>query len=315
MRYFITVAEELHFGRAAARLGVAQPSLSQQIRKLEDELGVELLRRTSRQIGLTDAGREFFARARETLAQADLAIADARLAGSGEVGHLDVAFTPFVTSRIWPRLLERFRSAHPRVEIVGRERWSAELVEDLAHGTVDVALAAWPPRRHGLAYETLCREPNVIVVGKEHRLAQRASAPLQALAGDTLELWPRHLAPAYHDRLLADCHAAGFEPALREPPTLGSVWMVTANPVMSNVPSGGAVAIVPATVGERLDPAYVAVLDIVPATSYVEYAICTNPAEVNPVVRAFATLAREVATSEGWLAEPWPPEEALPAAG
>jgi DNA-binding transcriptional LysR family regulator len=310
MRYFVALAEDLHFGRAAERLGVAQPSLSQQVRRLEEELGVELVLRTPRQIELTDAGREFVARAREVLARAELAADEARQAARGEVGRLAVGFTPFVASFVWPVLLERFRAAFPSVEIVGRERWSSELLDDLARGGADVGLATWPARPPNLAFEALCREANVVVVGASHPLARRRHVALGDLAGETLELWPRDLAPAYYDAVLADCHAAGFEPAVREAPTLGSVWMTTRNPGMSRVPDGLAVGLVPGSAAAMLDASMVA-LPLRPASSHVEYVLCTDPARATPAVRAFVGLARAVAREEGWLAE----EPLLAAAG
>ncbi len=303
MRYFVALAEEGHFGRAAERLGVAQPSLSQQVRRLEEELGVELVLRTPRQIELTEAGREFVSRARDVLARADLAADEARQAARGEAGRLAIGFTPFVAGFVWPLLLERFRTAYPSVEIVGRERWSSELIDDLTHGGVDIGLATWPARPPSLAFEALCREANVVVVGRGHRLARRRHVALGELAGETLELWPRELAPAYYDAVLADCHAAGFEPAVREPPTLGSIWMTTRHPGMSRVPDGLAVGLVPASAGRMLDDSMVSV-PLHPASSAVEYVLCTDPTRVTPAVRAFTSLARAVAREEGWLGEP-----------
>ncbi len=302
MRYFVALAEDLHFGRAAERLGVAQPSLSQQVRRLEEELGVELVLRTPRQIELTEAGREFVVRAREVLARAELAADEARQAARGEAGRLAVGFTPFNASFVWPVLLERFRAAYPAVEIVGRERWSSELLDDLAHGAADVGLATWPARPQNLAFETLCREANVVVVGRSHRLARRGHVALSDLAGETLELWPRELAPAYYDAVLADCHAAGFEPAVREAPTLGSIWMTTRHPGMSRVPDGLAVGLVPGSAAAMLDGSMIA-LPLRPATSHVEYVLCTDPTRVTPAVRAFTRLARAVAREAGWLAD------------
>jgi len=310
LRYFVALAEERHFGRAAERLGVAQPSLSQQVRRLEEELGVELVLRTPRQIELTEAGRELVARAREVLARAELAADEARQAARGEAGRLAVGFTPFVASFVWPVLLERFRAAYPRVEIVGRERWSSELLDDLTHGALDVGLATWPARPPNLSFEAVCREVNVVVVGRTHRLAGRRRVALADLAGETLELWPRELAPAYYDAVLADCHAAGFEPAVREAPTLGSVWMTTRNPGMSRVPDGLAVGLVPASAAAMVDGSMVSI-PLSPATSYVEYVLCTDPTRVTPAVRAFTRLARAVAREQGWLQE----EPVLAAAG
>jgi len=149
-----------------------------------------------------------------------------------------------------------------------------------------------------------------VVVGRTHRLASREHVALADLAGETLELWPRHLAPAYYDAVLADCHAAGFEPAVREAPTLGSVWMTTRNPGMSRVPDGLAVGLVPTSAAAMLDGAMVTI-PLRPSTSYVEYVLCTDPTRVTPAVRAFTRLVRAVAREEGWLQD----EPALAAAG
>ena len=156
----------------------------------------------------------------------------------------------------------------------------------------------------------MCREANVVVVGRGHRLAGRDHVALAELAGETLELWPRELAPAYYDAVLADCHAAGFEPGVREAPTLGSIWMTTRNPGMSRVPDGLAVGLVPASAAALLAGVMVTV-PLRPAASHVEYVLCTDPRRVTPAVRAFVHLARAVAEDEGWLGG----EEQLAAAG
>jgi DNA-binding transcriptional LysR family regulator len=144
LRYFVAVAEELHFGRAAARLNVAQPALSQQIKQLERELGALLLARTKRRVALTEPGRLFLAEARRTLTQAALAVEVARGAEAGQVGRLRIGY---VDAALWsplPEVIRAFRERYPRVALTMFERLPAEQPADIRRGDVDLAIGPPP---------------------------------------------------------------------------------------------------------------------------------------------------------------------------
>jgi DNA-binding transcriptional LysR family regulator len=188
VHYFIAVAEELHFGRAAARLHIAQPSLSQQIRRLEDELGVELLIRTSRRLELTDAGRAFLVRAREALDHAEVAVAAARRAGRGDLGHLRIGAVDWALGGLLPAVLRAFAADRPSVTTEVRDLAVARQVAQLHDGRLDVAFVHAPLSDEGLRTAALEAERLVVLVPADHPLAERPVLSLEAVAAEPLVL-------------------------------------------------------------------------------------------------------------------------------
>lgn len=219
LRYFLCVAEETHFGRAAQRLGISQPPLSQQIRALEDELGVRLFDRTSRRVSLTDAGRLFEPEARRTLQQAERAVQTARLAHRGEIGRLGLGFTasaPFV-----PRLadaLYRFRVAYPHVDLDLQELGRDEQIAQIAQGTLDIGITRGfepPLLPAGLVAERLIEEDMLLAMRDDHPLAHRRNAPTIAdLAEEPLVLYGAANGAGFNEHLFALCADAGFRPVV-----------------------------------------------------------------------------------------------------
>jgi DNA-binding transcriptional LysR family regulator len=217
LRYFLYVAEEMHFGRAAQRLGISQPPLSQQIRALEDELGVRLFERTSRRVRLTEAGRLFEPEARRTLQQAEHAAQTARLAQRGEIGQLSLGFTasaPFV-----PRLAEalyRYRSEHPNVDLVLQEIDRDEQIAQVDAGRLDIGITRGferPVLPAGMVAERLIEEEMLLAMRQDHRLAQRSEAPAIAdLADEPLVLYGVANGAGFNEHLFALFTAAGFRP-------------------------------------------------------------------------------------------------------
>jgi DNA-binding transcriptional LysR family regulator len=188
LRAFAVVAEERHFVRAAERLGIAQPSLSQQIRRLEDELGVELLIRTSRRLELTEAGRAFLLRAREALDHADVAVAAARRASRGDLGHLRIGTVDWALSGILPAVLRAFRADRPGVTTEVRDLAVARQVAELQDGRLDVAFVHAPLAADGLSTQALETERLVALVPADHPLAARPVLGLEAVAAEPLVL-------------------------------------------------------------------------------------------------------------------------------
>lgn len=214
-RYFVAVAEALHFGRAARQLGISQPPLSQQIQALEAQLGVRLFNRTNRRVELSQAGRLFLDEARQVLAQADKAADVARRAQAGELGELKVGFTssaPF--SSTIPQAIHQFRRAFPDVQLTLLEMSSHEVVDRVAAGQVDVGLTRPVPLPDTVEMVELFREPLMAVLSAGHPLAQGSEAGLRlcALADEPFVFFPRNYGSSVYAQLLQLARNAGFSP-------------------------------------------------------------------------------------------------------
>ncbi|NID14064.1 LysR family transcriptional regulator [Luteibacter yeojuensis] len=218
LRYFIAVAEELHFSRAAERLGISQPPLSQQIRDLESTLGVRLLRRTNRRVALTAAGQVYLDAARDIVAKVDDAGDMARRAERGEIGELRVAFTRSTPlSEGFPRAIRAFREAYPAVRLELLERNTLQQLEYLLDGRQQVGLVrgtALPPT---LVTHKLVDDPLVAVLRADHPLARR-KRPLhmEELAEESFIVFTRAAGTGIHDQLLTMCRNAGFVPRIAQ---------------------------------------------------------------------------------------------------
>src|SRR6266850_1767226 len=221
LRYFLAVANELHFGRAAARLYISQPSLSNQIRSLELTLGTDLFVRTSRQVELTPAGRALLEEAPLALGALQRAAERARLAGAGIAGTVRLGYAPMAGFETLGAILSAVAHDSPNVTVIASELFSAEIPRRVLAGELDVGLALHPEPMRGVRTEPLRKEPHVLLVSKRHRLAGADPIALADLANETLLLFPRELAPAYYDRIVAACEQAGFQPrveAFADPP-------------------------------------------------------------------------------------------------
>lgn len=235
LRHFIAVAEEGHITRAAERLGMQQPPLSQRIKAIETELDVQLFRRKARGVELTEAGRVFLVRARATLAQYDGAFEATRSAARGEQGRLCVGimptapFHPFV-----PFVIRAFRTVFPLVSLVLDECLRKEAVERLENNRMDVAFLRAPlPEAQNLVVNPLLLEPMVVALPSDHALAQRrrrgAALSLKDLAGETFIVYARQLGPAFYEATMAACLKAGFNPRLgQEAPRITSALSLVA---------------------------------------------------------------------------------------
>ncbi len=245
LRYFVTVAHELHFTRAAELLGIGQPPLSQQIQQLEHEIGTELFVRNRRGVALTDAGRVFLAEAEMLLEGAAHAIESARRVARGEVGAIRVGFTvstsihPFV-----PRLIKRYRELYPGVGVTLYEQNSVDCVESVRKGALDLAFIRTPIEpAAGVTIETILREPMVAVVPSEHNLSGKSFINLAELSSDTFIMYPRRIGFGIYDTVVTACERAGFSPKLgQEAPQLSSI--------ISLVAAGMGVSLVPMTMSQ-----------------------------------------------------------------
>ena len=247
LRYFVAVAEESHITRAAERLGIQQPPLSQQIRALERELHVQVFHRKPRGVELTDAGRALFTEARTILMLVDRAVDTVRQTAQGKRGRIAVGFTssapfhPFV-----PRLIRAFREAYPAVALTLEESGTADLVQALRAGRIDAAFIRSPiADAPDLVVRPLLAEEMVVALPARHRLAARrgaraAALPLRALGAETFILYRRPSGPGLYDAIISACRRAGFSPHIgQEAPLIVST--------LNLVAAGLGVSIVPAS--------------------------------------------------------------------
>jgi DNA-binding transcriptional LysR family regulator len=259
LRYFVAVAEERHVTRAAQRLGIQQPPLSQQIRALEDEIGTALLRRLPRGVELTDAGRVFLGEARIALDQVAHAVEAARRAARGEQGQLAIGYSSSAAFHpLIPAVVRTFRQAAPDVALKLEESGTAELVAALQRQQLDVAFLRVPVgETSGLTIEPLVSERMLVALPAQHALASRrptTGVALADLADETFILYRRPTGPGLYDAIIGACRAAGFSPRIgQEAPRLLST--------LSLVAAGLGVSIIPASM-RRLDTEGIAYLPL-----------------------------------------------------
>jgi DNA-binding transcriptional LysR family regulator len=286
LRYFVVVAEELNFSRAAERLHMAQPPLSVAIRQLEQQLGTDLFVRTTREVRLTEAGRVLVDGAQRTLAEADRAVAAARRAGAGELGRLWVGFSWSARFETLPAIGQAFRAQHPDVELLTQEMWNADMAPALRRGTIDVGVSLCPELPPDLADEVIRTERPIAILAEDHPLAHEAEIPVAALADEQLVLFPRELAPRLHDVLVGICRQAGFEPRLRTE-SFHTSWDLF---LLPDVP---VVALAPESVAGGLAEGVAAVPLSRPA-AWLETRLVWHGDEPVPMLEAFRTAARAV---------------------
>jgi DNA-binding transcriptional LysR family regulator len=298
LRYFVTVAEEKHFGRAAARLSMTQPPLSQAIRALEDTLGVELFARTKRSVELTSVGADLLPEVRRLLAGAEGLRPLAQSLARGEAGVLSLAFVSTADYGLLPPLLRQFGARHPRVRLELLEATSDVQIDELVAGRIDAGLVIGPlPPRYAsqLSWLPLAREPLVIAMstemaarieGSEEDAAEWRDVPLSLTqAGDApLVVFPRRLAPGFYD-IIMDCYgAAGLTPRIGQE----AIQMQT---IVSLVSAGMGVALVPQSLRNlrRTGVVYRPLREAVPA---VVTGLVWRTADVSPVLGGFIDIVR-----------------------
>jgi DNA-binding transcriptional LysR family regulator len=242
LRYFLAVAEERHFGRAAERLHIAQPPLSQQIRRFEAELGEPLFHRTTRSVELAPAGQALLERAPAILAAVDAAIEDARRAARGEYGRLAIGFTGSSTYALLPSLAAAMREELPGVVLDLRgELLTPAQVKRLLDGTLDLGLLRPPVRERELSTEVLHSEPLVAVLPESHPLADADTVSLELLEREPFVTYPSHFRSVLHDAVEDACAAHGFKP-------LAAHEVAETATLVSFVAAGLGVSLVPVSV-------------------------------------------------------------------
>ena len=291
LRYFQAVAEELHFGRAAARLSIAQPALSRQIQQIEAELGTPLLRRTQRRVDLLPAGALLLERSRAIQQELERAIADARRTGAGELGRLAVGFIHSSTYGLLPSIVGRFRQLYPGIELELHEMPITAQHAALASGAIEIGLLrvqAAPPE---LDVVPVMPDPFVLAVPLGHPLAGRTRTRLKAVAGDPFVMFSRDGAPLFHARVQAMCEQAGFAPRVVQHAT-------QIHTVVGLVGAGLGVAVVPAS-GRNLHPRNVRFVQIADKAEPVHIALAWRRGHATPAAHSFRKVTQEVIAALG----------------
>ena len=289
LRYFVAVAEELHFGRAAQRLQMTQQPLSRQIRDLETNIGVQLFQRTKRTVRLTEAGQVFLTEVRKTLQQAEQAVLLAQRTSRGEIGQFTICFTGPALNSFLPKIVRLFKERHPKVELSLERLQTNEQVEALATGQIHAGLLHLPIAEDTLRLHTIDRESLVVVLSDTHPLADDDDKPLsiKALSSESFILYPRQVGSVLYDQIISLCQQAGFSPKI----------------VQEVIPQQTILGLVAADIGisllhasaQAIAPAGVVTRQLLEPTPQLELAVAWHPQTTNPVLPAFLAIVQELA--------------------
>jgi DNA-binding transcriptional LysR family regulator len=311
LRTFVAVAEELHFTRAAERLNLTQQSLSSQIRKLEERLGVDLFDRSTRRVELTDAGRTLLSHAMPLLASATRAWEEVGRTSLGEVGQLSVSYAPTARRVVLPEILAEVHRRYPRLDVKSCELWWGR--DAITSGLADLAII------RGEVYDdpeirgaTIMQSRIGIILGAGHPLAGRSQLDVDELADGTLEIQSRRFSPGFYDAILTALRSRGFHGETIEYENLGSRFLLDDPDALDNICSGRAFGFGFENQYSSLPPELVWIV-IEPAL-YVPMTICWNE-NANATVRNFVSVAIEVARRRGWLQRHEEPEPVAAVSG
>jgi DNA-binding transcriptional LysR family regulator len=289
LRYFVTVAEELHFGRAAERLAIAQPSLSQQIRQLEDELGVPLFYRTKRFVELTDAGKVFLTEAQQILAQVQEARRAVQRAHRGEVGRLVIGYISSSTYDLLPMILRAYRERFPDVDVALRELTTREQLRALEEEYIDVGILRLPISAPMLNVEVVRREPIVCALPEKHPLAAQERVAVSLLADEPFILQASQRGAGYHGQLMHLCLSAGFTPNVVQE-------VMEIHTIVSLVAAGMGVSLVPLS-ARNIRSQGVVYRELEGSPTLTELAVAWLRTTRSALVQNLLGVARETTTS------------------
>lgn len=287
LRYFLTVAETLHFGRAAEQLHMAQQPLSFQIKQLEEELGFELFKRTTRSVALTAAGEALLGEVQTGLSRIERGVELAQRIACGESGKLYIGYTNTTLYNVMPAIVRQFRERFPQIEVMLHELVSPNLEYQLLSEDIDVGIvlstgAVLP----GLRYETISQEPVAVALPKGHPLAQQATLSLRELANEPFVAYGREAKRQSFDQFIALCHLAGFSPVIAQE-------AVNDAAVLGLVAAGVGVALV-ANSMTRLWQDEVDYRQLIDPPLIVEVAVVWKDEKQMPLVDELRQIAREV---------------------
>jgi DNA-binding transcriptional LysR family regulator len=290
LRYFLAVAEELNFSRAAVRLHIAQPPLSQQIRQLEDELGLQLFERGSRPLRLTEAGQFFKTEAMNLIAQLEQAVAGARRIGRGEVGWIGIGYIGSAMNLLLPSILRRFHAEHPGVEVLLYEMLPFEQPAALLDRRIHVGFVRPGIDHADLLQELLYDEPMAIALPSDHRWVGRTDIAIAELADEPVVLYGGRMSRGIDSGfLLSTFRAYGVEPKV-------AVQSQHAESALGLVAAGMGVALTGAGFG-LMPRAGVSFVPVAAPSPGIPMKIAYRAIERSPVVLAFLKITREVAAS------------------
>jgi DNA-binding transcriptional LysR family regulator len=301
LRYFVAVAEELHFRRAAERLYVAQPAVSEQIRKLEAELGVRLFDRTHRSVALTVAGRALLVEARRVLHVAEGAKLAARNARDSAGARLRIGYVPDVMPSSVPRALQQLAGAAPRIDVSLEAGAPLGLIQAVRDRRLDAAVVGLPAPARGLTVTALGFQGLVAALPATGVRRADDDITLEQLAPERVVLLPRDADPPLHDAVVSLCHQAGLSPSFVEAPE------PRVEAVLLAVAAGGGAALLPASVMERYAAPGVRFVELAGGEAVFESAVLTHPDSEHLATHAFLRAVSRFA------ARPRPVERALAA--
>jgi DNA-binding transcriptional LysR family regulator len=281
LRYFVAVAEELHFRRAAERLYVAQPAVSEQVRKLEEELGVRLFDRNQRSVSLTASGAALLEEARRVLRQAELAQLAARNASEFAVEQLRIGFLPDSLPSSVPLALQRLSASQPRPQVQLETGAALRLIEEVRAERLDAAIVSLPAPTNGLHSTSLGVQGAVAVLPVGHSQAARPAIDLAHLAPERIVLLPRDSNPAFHDSVVSACREAGLCPTFVE------VTEPRVEHALLAVASGAGMALLPDSAAEHYSAAGISFLPLEGTQPLVETAVVTRRDTEHAATRAF----------------------------
>lgn len=289
---FLAVAEELHFGHAAARLRIAQPALSQQIHRLEGELGIRLFDRTSRRVELTEAGAVFFKEIRHALAKIEEAATAARRAGEGETGELMIGCGLSALWKVVPTIARAFGSRYLDARIASQISSPDQVPAGIINGLIDIGFARYPPLDDALVYETICYERIVVALAESSRLAELDRIPLRRLEDESILMWRRADAPGNYDRIMAIFAHAGVRPTLVE-------HLFAALQDGRLIAAGEGAMLLP-----ECAPVFCRGIALVPLEEpeLLTLTMYWRRDDRSPLLERFVAVARQVADEQGWLA-------------
>jgi DNA-binding transcriptional LysR family regulator len=281
LRYFVAVAEELHFRRAAERLHVAQPAISEQVRKLEIDLGVQLFERTHRSVALTHAGIAFLEEARRVLRQADVARQAARGAVERATMRLRIGYLPDALPAAVPRALRQVATSLPAVEVDLHSAPALRLVDDVRAGRLDAAITSLPAPTNGLRALSLGAERAVVALPAMHPHAVESEIAIERLAPDRIVVLPHEANPAFRNAVAAMCHGKGLSPTFIE------VAEPRVEHALLAVAAGTGPAILPESVTERYAAPGVRLVPLADGRASFQIVVLTRPDNVSLATGAF----------------------------
>ena len=287
LRYFLVVAEELNFRRAAEKLHIAQPPLSRRIARLEDEIGVRLLLRTKRKVELTAAGRAMVHDANIILSQTEQAARRARRVSQGEIGELRIGSVSTADLSVFPTILPAFQRRFPEIHLLLKSLTVAEQVQALRSHQIDIGFVRLPVSDPSLRIDVILREPLVLAIPKGHRLARLRRVPISELVNERYISLPRHVAPGFYDLMMGIFRKEGFSPLISQEADDFQTHL-------SLIAMGFGLSLLPGASVHVLTRADVVYRPLVRPVPRVDLGIAHRRDDTSQVVQAFVALTREV---------------------